>query len=530
MASTILIQALIVLIGYTFYWQLFRKPKKNLPPGPKGLPLIGNIFDLPGDGTPDFVHWRSITDKYGPLASITFMGQPMIIIANKEDAQEILEKKCSTSSTRPNFVFGHYAGFGGIVSAQQHGKEFKLHRKFMHRGLGTKLLVSKYADIQELHAGLLVQETRKAPENIIQHLENHANAVMLKLLYGYNINPHGDDPLVKLNDRVNINFFRALDAFGRLVEFLPMMKQLPDWFPGTKFKAEAKKHNPYVKAYGEVPYKFTRRQMMNDKAMDSYVAKLVQEYIGDTEEPNEADEHAIMWSAGGLQVGGAETTVTTITGFILGAIMFPDVLRKAQEEVDRVTGGTRMPVLADREQMPFIDATVSEALRWFTLTPMGVPHAVSVDTTYKGYFLPKGAILSWTSWDFCHDPSVYRDPYKFDPERFLAPRNEPNAKWTAFGFGRRICPGRHLAEASLFLNMASLVAFFDFSKKVDEQGNVLEPKLAIDPIRSAAARPAAFPFKVTPRSERHVELLKALEKNYVVEESDAGLLGEMPPL
>ncbi|GFP58530.1 cytochrome P450 monooxygenase CLM2 [Trichoderma asperellum] len=171
---------------------------------------------------------------------------------------------------------------------------------------------------------------------------------------------------------------------------------------------------------------------------------------------------------------------------------------------------------------------VSEALRWFTLTPMGFPHALSEDTTYKGYDLPKGAYLSWASWDFCHDPSVYKDPYKFDPERFLEPRNEPNPKWTVFGFGRRICPGRHLADAALFVNMASLVAFFDFRKKVDEQGNVLEPKLAIDPVRSAVSKPAAFPFKVTPRSERHVELLKALEKNYVVEESDAGLLGELP--
>lgn len=171
MASKILIQLLIALIGFIFYWQLFRKPKKNLPPGPKGVPLIGNIFDLPSDGTPDFEHWRSITDKYGPLASITFMGRPMILIANKEDAHEILEKKCSTSSMRPNFEFGNYAGFGGIVSIHQHGKEFKLHRKFMHKGLGTKLLVSKYSDVQELHAGLLVQETLKTPENIIKHLE-----------------------------------------------------------------------------------------------------------------------------------------------------------------------------------------------------------------------------------------------------------------------------------------------------------------------------------------------------------------------
>jgi cytochrome P450 len=350
---------------------------------------------------------------------------------------------------------------------------------------------------------------------------------MLKILYGYTTSPHGDDPLVRLSDHVNANFFRACDVFGRLIEYLPAVKWLPDGFPGTNFKAEAREHSRNAQLYAEKPYQFARRQMASQKDANSFVARLVQEHIGEAEELNEADEHAIKWSAAGLQLGGSETTVTVTRTFILATIMFPEIQRKAQEEVDRVTGGTRLPVLADQEQMPFVSAIFAEALRFFPTAPLGFPHTLSEDMTYKGYDLPKGAFLLPEIWEFCHGRSIYSDPFKFDPERFLEPRNEPSPLWTVFGFGRRICPGRHLAHAALFLKIACLVAFFDFSKAVDEQGNVMEPKVELDPVRSAVAKVAPFPFKVTVRSEKHAELLKALEKDYPVEEGDVGLLGEL---
>lgn len=261
--------------------------------------------------------------------------------------------------------------------------------------------------------------------------------------------------------------------------------------------------------------------------MGSYVAKLVQECIGDADEPSDDDAHTIKWSAAALYGGGADTTVSTLISFILAMTMFPEAQRKAQEEIDRVTGGTRVPVLADQEHMPYIEAMVSEALRWCPILPMGVPHAISEDMTYKGYDLPKGAYIFPAIWSFTHDPSVYVDPDEFVPERFLAPRNEPDPRWATFGFGRRVCPGRYLADSSLFLNLAYLVAVFDISKAIDKQGNPIEPKLDFE--SGIIAKPKPFPFKITPRSERHVELIKGVEKEHPWEESDASQLGELPP-
>ncbi|KAL7794247.1 cytochrome P450 [Trichoderma ceciliae] len=528
MATTPIIQSLIALVGYIIYHQLLRKPRKNLPPGPKGLPLIGNILDLPPKETPDYEHWNSVANKYGPISSITVLGQTMIFITDKEATLEILEKKSSASSGRPIFQFSNYCGFGAFMSLLQLGKQLKSFRKIMHKGLGTRLLVAKYADIQELEVGRLLLRTLKAPQQIRQHLKTEANAVVFKLLYSYTVNPKEIDPLVELNDRVTTNFVHSAIPFGRLIEFIPAVKWLPDGFPGTGFKALAKQYNQELHAVVDEPYKFVRKQMANRNSMNSFVAKLIQEYTGDADELTDDDAYTIKWSAAGLQAGGAETTNTSLSSFILAMMMFPEAQRKAQEEVDRVTGGTRLPVLADREQMPFVEAMVTETLRWFPLLPMGAPHMLSEDMTYKGYDLPKGAYVFSMTWGFAHDPSVYADPHRFAPERFLAPRNETDPRWAIFGVGRRVCPGRHLADSALFVNMANLVAVFDITKAIDEQGNVLEPKLEILAKSDPIAKPKPFPYNITPRSEKHVELIKQRERDHPWEEDDAWQLGHLP--
>lgn len=73
-----------------------------------------------------------------------------------------------------------------------------------------------------------------------------------------------------------------------------------------------------------------------------------------------------------------------------------------------------------------------------------------------------------------HDESVFPDAKNFKPEHFL----DPNIKFPeqAFGFGRRICPGRFMARASVWIAVACMLATFDVSKAVDENGNPIEPK------------------------------------------------------
>ena len=74
-----------------------------------------------------------------------------------------------------------------------------------------------------------------------------------------------------------------------------------------------------------------------------------------------------------------------------------------------------------------------------------------------------------------HDPDIYKDPYEFRPERFLGEKPEYDPHDVAFGFGRRICPGKELADASIFMTLAMVLSVFNIEKAKDSTGKILEP-------------------------------------------------------
>jgi hypothetical protein len=125
---------------------------------------------------------------------------------------------------------------------------------------------------------------------------------------------------------------------------------------------------------------------------------------------------------------------------------------------------------------------------------------------------------------FTHDPDVYHDPMSFKPERFLSidgSISEPDPHKLSFGFGRRICPGHFLADASLFLNIAQFLAVFRVNKVV-ENGQVIEPSASFLP--GVISHPVPFRTSVVPRSTRHEAIIRSLEQTHPWQESDADVL------
>ena len=112
-------------------------------------------------------------------------------------------------------------------------------------------------------------------------------------------------------------------------------------------------------------------------------------------------------------------TVSSMACFFLAMALFPEVQRKAKEEIDRVVGTDRLPTFADRAQLPYVDAVVKETLRWHPVAPMGLPHQTSDDDIYNGMFIPKGSMMMPNIWGFMHDPNTFHDPMTYKPERFL---------------------------------------------------------------------------------------------------------------
>jgi cytochrome P450 len=188
----------------------------------------------------------------------------------------------------------------------------------------------------------------------------------------------------------------------------------------------------------------------------------------------------INGAAATIFIAGFDTTNTTILVGILALLLYPTVLKKAREALDRAIGTDCLPAFSDRENpsLRYISYIVEEISRWRPLSPLGVPHKSLEDDVYNGMFIPKGSTVYFNVWAMSRDESTYEDPELFNPDRYV-PIEEGGAGEPIlqgpFGFGRRICVGKHLAQASVWIALATLIATMDISNSVGPDGNEIKP-------------------------------------------------------
>ncbi|KAK2000491.1 cytochrome P450 [Colletotrichum falcatum] len=505
----------------------FRKPTGTpLPPGPRGLPVLGNIRDLPEPGKAEYQHWVKFKDAYGPLSSVTVAGQTLVLVHDEEAVFHLLERSSLKTSNRPTQPFAiDHCGFGSFLPVLQYGSRFRHHRKLVHQVIGTKKSASEFRHVQDVESRRFLLRILNTPENLMTHSKTEAAAIILKIVYGYSIERDTVDPLTNLVQLLMDNFSRAFVPMAWPVDVLPALNYLPEGFPFTSFKRVGRQWKRINEIVEDTPYMFVRKQMAQGTNRPSFVSSLVDEFSESGENGpslEKEDEDAIKATAVIMYGGGADTTVSTISSFVLAMLMFPDAQKKAQMEIDSVVGSDRLPSFDDQPRLPYINALVKESLRWFPVVPIGTPHATSAEIIYNGYRIPKGSYLLPSIWWFLHDPNVYKDPLSFDPDRFLEPRNEPDPGAHAFGYGRRICPGRFLAAESLFITLARMLAVFNLEKAVDGQGREIEPQFHATP--GLVCHPGDFPFRVSPRSEKHARLARDVETECPWDASDSKLL------
>ncbi|KAM0285187.1 hypothetical protein ACHAQH_001618 [Verticillium albo-atrum] len=522
--SFLLPWAVVALLSCLVYRYLSRRDQLPLPPGPKPLAIVGNVKDFPPSDVPEFQHWLKHKDLYGPISSVTVLGRTLVLIHDKQVAHELLELIASKTSGRPTMIFANeLCGYDKTVICQGYTNVFRRYRKLLHRELGTKATAAQFQRVQEAEMRRQLMRVLDEPDMWRQHFKTTTGATVLKIAYGYTVEPHKPDALVRLVDNMMAEFSLATVPMAWPVDTIPFLRYIPENFPGVTFKKTARKWRKTIQDAGWVPYGFVQRQMAAGSHKPSYMSRLVQQcQDDDTASLGREDEEAIVWSAASLYGAAADTTVITLSAFTLAMMQNPEVQRKAQEEIDRVIGTDRLPGFEDRDKLPYVNAVVKEALRWWPIAPMGFPHTADEDIVYSGYRIPKNSMILPAVWWFLHDPDVYADPDSFDPDRFLSPRNEPDPTSEAFGYGRRICPGRFFADSGLYLNIAQLLATFDIHEAVDSSGKAVGSNATPKP--GILSYPTEFQLKMTPRGTAQVDLIRRLEKEYPWEASDAHLL------
>ncbi|KZS90975.1 cytochrome P450 [Sistotremastrum niveocremeum HHB9708] len=213
-------------------------------------------------------------------------------------------------------------------------------------------------------------------------------------------------------------------------------------------------------------------------------------------------EELISGALGITYLGGADTTVSSLDTFMIAMMLNPVVQREAQKSIDEVLQGERLPNLDDRPSLPFLDALFMEIQR---NTPIGIAHRSTHDDIYEGVLIPKGTMIIFNVMAIMHNPDDFPNPEIFNPYRFLESdgnkhtlkKAENDPLNTAFGYGPRICPGRHFATSWLWLEMSTILAIFDISPMIDAAGNDILPDLEYVP--AVVSHPKPFQVRLKRR-------------------------------
>ncbi|KAJ8482310.1 hypothetical protein ONZ51_g5439 [Trametes cubensis] len=447
------------------------------PPGPPGKPLVGNILDVEPQGA-----WTKLTkykEIYGDLVYFHGLGNSILVLNSLEAITDLFEKKASTYSDRPWFTVS--------MPLLPYGAEWRTQRKLAHAALSPSA-VRKYHIVQEDLAALLCKEIMDTPNDFFVHVRMAAERLVLIVTYGLSVNT-ADSQYISHADATMHMITKNTVPGAFLCDLLPWMKHLPSWVP---FQREATRGRGMIDTLVTMPFEHVKRDMDAGIAQPSLTRELLESADCDAN-----TLHHIKWMAGSLYGAGGETTYSTVLNCILAMVLHPDKLKKAQDELDRVVGTARMPLISDKADLPYVNALIKEIMRWRPVLPLGLARCSNAEDVYRGYTIPKGTIVIPNVWSIAFEPRGLYSPDLFEPERWLVSDKEDMpldpADWT-FGFARRICPGKHLAENSVFIFISTLLAMFDISPPKDGQVRVEFEK-------GMVSYPLPFECTLGPRSE-----------------------------
>ncbi|KAI0764617.1 O-methylsterigmatocystin oxidoreductase [Trametes elegans] len=483
--------------------------KLGLPPGPQPLPIIGNLFDLPTKNLAASFH--ALTTKYGDYTYLNVLGQPMVILGSYEAAYSLLENRSATTSGRPPCVMAELTGYmPWEFGLWGYTDEWRRHRKAFHQ-LFHQNVIPNYQPIQVAQTRQFLRKLAADPDDFVAHIRHLFGSTILRLVYGLEVADH-NDRYIGIAERAADIYIKITVPGRYLVETLPFLRYVPSWFPGAGFKRKAAAWKQDVLALRNAPFDNVKQKIGEGTALPSIAASLLEGATGKNTNSNISEEDLYRNVTAIAYLTGADTTFSSVQAFFLAMAMHPAAQRRAQAELDAVVGAHRLPAPADRDALPYVGALVKEVFRTHVVAPLGIPHETTAAEELRGWRLPAGTVLVANQWAIARDARAYPDPGAFMPERFLKdgkldPAVRDPQKF-AFGFGRRVCPGRHFADASLFLIAASVLHVFDIQPPLDAHGApvALEARATADLLLSY---PEPFSCRVTPRAGRADALLAA---------------------
>ncbi|KAF5019942.1 hypothetical protein F66182_8039 [Fusarium sp. NRRL 66182] len=433
----------------------------------------------------------------------------MIVLSSGEAVKELIDKRSASTNERGEHYIAHdILGDGNRILQMHYGPKWRLSRKLYHRLL-TATVAKAYLPYLELESKKMLYDLSTNPNEFLFHIKRYTNSTAMMMTYGRRV-PEVSNPtmreilqsLEKTSSIIQVTSAALADAY-------PIMRKLPDFlFPAKKKAREHTKTEMRI-------YLGLWNRVKSDMAAGTQKPCFTADLLRIQEKEGFDDTRGAYISSGALEAGTG-TSSNNLLGFIQAMVLFPEVLKEAQRELDTVVGEHRLPSLDDRPNLPYLRSCVKESLRWMPPVIVGIPHCLSTDETYMGYTLPKGAELLINVWTLNNDPDRYENPRQFNPSRFLHDKQTSFEAATSpdpaqrdhysFGGGRRLCPGTHLADDIMFLAMSRLVWAFDFKPAVIDGKEA--PPTPGRFTQAAVVMPEPYPASITPRTPEKEAMIK----------------------
>nr|A0A6F8RP03.1 RecName: Full=Cytochrome P450 monooxygenase grgG; AltName: Full=Gregatin A biosynthesis cluster protein G [Penicillium sp.]BCA42574.1 cytochrome P450 monooxygenase GrgG [Penicillium sp.] len=474
---------LLILVGHALIFILNTLRPKAFPPGPRGLPGLGNLLQV--DRIFPFLTYGKWAKDYGSDTPLGVKkGATNVVVLNSSRlVRELFEKRGAVYSDRPwQFMNNTWIFKDDLKAAifQNSSPWLTSWRRDFNKNFGPAA-ITRLRPIYEAETARLLVKLLEAPTASGKDLEAILVCWMMSVpclgVCGRRPDSMGDHGF-------EIKQFRhCSDEYATLVapnagDLFPFLRYLPEFFGMAEWKERARAVREAVLNTGTQFLSAAREQRAaldegKSIAWESVLAKMLRE------QREKNDDMFTVTDMGNtafhIVSAATNTSLAVFSIMLLILAKDPQLQQRVRNEVLEVSGGAT-PTATDLSSLKYTEAFWNEVHRWRPVAPQGVAHAPSQDDIYNGHRIPKGTAIIMNVWNIHHSEEDYDEPEEFIPERFLqhplglrsdhtldAAHLEASASrvtWD-FGAGRRICPGMHSAKHSLLLGLAKVLWAFD---------------------------------------------------------------------
>ncbi|XP_038883633.1 cytochrome P450 71AU50-like [Benincasa hispida] len=455
---TLALLLLAFLISKSWLFKNQIKSKK-LAPGPKGFPILGSLHLL---GKLPHRNLHRLSQKYGPIMSMKLGLVSTIIVSSPHAAELFLKTHDLIFASRPSSQASKHISYQqkNLVFSP-YGPYWRNIRKMCTLELLSNLKINSFMPMRKHELGLMIEYLKEAAHNkVVVNLSSKVTSLTTDIICLMAFGKKYED------EEFNERGFKAVIQEGMQLAAAP---NLGDFIPAIAWldlQGLTRQMKCVHKVYDEFLEKIINEhlEVRGGKKTKDFVDVML-DLIDSQQTEYQIDRSAIKATMLDMLAAAMDTSATTIGWAMSELIKHPNVVKKLQDELEKVVGLHRMVEESDLGSLEYLEMVVKEILRLYPPAPLLIPHESLEDCTVDGFHIPKKSRVIVNAWAIGRDPSAWIDPHKFFPERFIGSQIDVKGKdfeLIPFGAGRRGCPGMQLGLTMVRLLLAQLVHCFDW--------------------------------------------------------------------